>query len=107
MFAKSHDEVNFAYHTVEGSSTVDKQALHQNLGDAEIFFFSIERNIQAFAELSHSLFPVSVFEKGIALLQQVAHQLSQEVLRIRRKESEKKEKRKWVAFPFKRVWAPS
>lgn len=86
MLAKSHDEVNFAYHTVVGGSTVDKQALQQNLGDAELLCFSIERNIQAFAELLHRLFPVSVFEKGIAFLQQVAHQLSQEVLEKRKKE---------------------
>lgn len=80
-----HD-VSFAYHTVVGGSAVDKQALQQNLGDAEILSLSIERNIQAFAELPHRLFPVSVFKKGIALLQQVAHQLRQEVLGKRKKE---------------------
>lgn len=63
-----------------GSSPVDIQALQQNLGDGEILCCSVAQDIQAFSEFSHRLLPLSFSEEGVALIEEVAYQLGQEVL---------------------------
>lgn len=63
-----------------GGSPVDVQALQQDLWNVEVLCRGVSGDIQAFAELSHCLLPLSVSEQGVALIEQVAHQLGQEVL---------------------------
>lgn len=69
---------------VVGSSPVHIKTLQQNLGDLDLLGFSVARDVQGFTELSHRLLPVVVPEEGVALIQQIAHQLGEEVLEERK-----------------------
>ena len=78
--SQKHTGPNASHHAVVGSSPVDIQALQQNLGDGEILCCRVARDIQAFSEFSHRLLPLSFSEQGVALIEEVAYQLGQEVL---------------------------
>ena len=78
--SQKHTGPNASHHAVVGSSPVDVQALQQNLGDGKILCCSVVRDIQAFSEFSHRLLPLSFPKQGVALFEEVAYQLGQEVL---------------------------
>lgn len=61
-----------SHHAVEGGCPVDVQALQQSVGDLDLLRRSVARDVQAFTEVSQRLIPVTVSERHVALIQQVA-----------------------------------
>jgi len=62
-----------SHHALVGGRPVDVQALQQRFWDLDLLCCSVVVDIQALAELSHRLRPVTVSEGGAALIEQVAH----------------------------------
>uniref|UniRef100_A0A3B4Y2T0 Uncharacterized protein n=1 Tax=Seriola lalandi dorsalis TaxID=1841481 RepID=A0A3B4Y2T0_SERLL len=87
--SQKHTGADVSHQTVVGSSPVHIQALQQHLGDLDVLSRGVARDVQAFAELSRGLLPLSVSEQGVALIEQVAHEPGEEVLgRRKRKKRE-------------------
>lgn len=63
-----------------GGSAVDVQTLQQGVGNVKPLGLSVKRHVYALAEMTARLSPLALSKRGIALVQEITHQLNHKPL---------------------------